>query len=65
MDMAFEIDVRDVVPAVRVPTLIVHNVDDPVCHVENARFLASEHPRREVRRAARQHPHPLGRGGHG
>ena len=43
-DMAFEIDVRDVVPAVRVPTLIVHNVDDPVCHVENARFLARTIP---------------------
>jgi class 3 adenylate cyclase len=43
-DMAFEIDVRDVVPAVRVPTLIVHNVDDPVCHVENARFLARNIP---------------------
>jgi class 3 adenylate cyclase len=23
-----------------VPTLIIHAVDDPVCHVENARFLA-------------------------
>jgi class 3 adenylate cyclase len=32
------------VPAVRVPTLIVHNVDDPVCHVENARFLARNIP---------------------
>jgi class 3 adenylate cyclase len=44
MDMAFEIDVRDVVPAVRVPTLIVHLVDDPVCHVENARYLAKRIP---------------------
>jgi class 3 adenylate cyclase len=42
--MAFEIDVRDVVPAVHVPTLIVHRVDDPICHVENARFLASRIP---------------------
>jgi class 3 adenylate cyclase len=39
-NMAFDIDVRDVVPAVRVPTLIVHTADDPVCHVENARYLA-------------------------
>jgi pimeloyl-ACP methyl ester carboxylesterase len=38
--MAFEIDVRDVVPAINVPTLIVHAVEDQVCHVENARFLA-------------------------
>ena len=42
--MAFEIDVRDVVPAVRVPTLIVHRVDDTICHVENARFLADRIP---------------------
>jgi pimeloyl-ACP methyl ester carboxylesterase len=42
--MAFEIDVRHVVPAVRVPTLIVHAVDDAVCHVENARFLARTIP---------------------
>jgi class 3 adenylate cyclase/esterase/lipase len=40
MRMAFEIDVRDVVPTVKVPTLIVHRSDDPVCHVENARWLS-------------------------
>jgi pimeloyl-ACP methyl ester carboxylesterase len=40
MRMAFEIDVRHVAPAIRVPTLIVHAVDDRMCHVENARFLA-------------------------
>ena len=40
MRMAFEIDVRDVVPTVSVPTLIVHRVGDGVCHVGNARFLA-------------------------
>ena len=44
MNMAFDIDVRDVVPAVRVPTLIVHHVDDLICHVENARFLAKHIP---------------------
>ena len=40
MRMAFEIDVRDVVPAINVPTLIVHAARDGVCHVENARYLA-------------------------
>ena len=40
MRMAFEIDVRDVVPSVNTPTLIVHRTDDKVCHVENARWLA-------------------------
>ena len=44
LTMAMEIDVRDVVPSVRVPTLIVHRVDDPICHVENARFLAEHIP---------------------
>ena len=42
MRMAFDIDVRDVVPAINVPTLIIHAVEDRVCHVENARFLARE-----------------------
>jgi class 3 adenylate cyclase len=38
--MAFDIDVRHVAAAINVPTLILHAVDDRVCHVENARFLA-------------------------
>jgi class 3 adenylate cyclase len=40
MRMAFEIDVRDVVPTVTTPTLIVHRVGDKVCSVENARWLS-------------------------
>jgi class 3 adenylate cyclase/pimeloyl-ACP methyl ester carboxylesterase len=40
MRMAFEIDVRDVVPAVTAPTLIVHRVGDKICSVENARWLS-------------------------
>ena len=40
MRMAFDIDVRDVVSAINVPTLVIHAVEDQVCHVENARFLA-------------------------
>lgn len=40
MRMAHDIDVRDVAPAIKVPTLIFHAVGDGVCHVENARFLA-------------------------
>jgi class 3 adenylate cyclase len=42
--MAFEIDVRDVVPTVRVPALILHAVDDCVCNIENARFVAAAMP---------------------
>ena len=44
MRMAYDIDVRDVAPAVKVPTLIFHSVEDAVCHVENARFLARTVP---------------------
>lgn len=42
--MAFEIDVRHVAPVINVPTLIIHTVEDQVCHVENARFLARTIP---------------------
>jgi len=44
MRMAFEIDVRYVASAINVPTLILHAVEDAVCHVENARFLARTVP---------------------
>jgi class 3 adenylate cyclase len=40
MRMALDIDVRDVVPAIRVPTLIVHRTGDSVCDVHNGRYLA-------------------------
>lgn len=40
MRVAFEIDVRHVAPSVKVPTLVLHRTEDPVCHVENARWLA-------------------------
>jgi class 3 adenylate cyclase len=44
MRMAFEIDVRDVVPAVNVPTLVMHRTGDRLSHVENGRFLAANIP---------------------
>jgi class 3 adenylate cyclase len=44
MRMAFDIDVRDVVPSVKVPSLVVHAAGDRVCHVENGRFLARTLP---------------------
>ncbi len=44
MRMAFDIDVRDIVPAVRTPTLVLHAVGDKVCHVENGRYLARTIP---------------------
>jgi pimeloyl-ACP methyl ester carboxylesterase len=44
MRMAFEIDVRDIVGSVRVPTLILNRRGDKICHVENARYLAKNIP---------------------
>ncbi len=44
MRMAHDIDVRSVVPTIRVPTLILHSVGDQICHVENARYLARTIP---------------------
>ena len=42
--MAFEVDVRGVVPTIHVPVLILHAVGDQICHVENARYLAGHLP---------------------
>ena len=42
--MAFDIDVRDVVPSIHVPTLIIHATDDRVCNIENARWVARTIP---------------------
>ena len=42
--MAFEIDVREMVPSIHVPALIVHAAGDRVCHVENGRWLARNLP---------------------
>lgn len=44
MRMAFDIDVRDIVNTIRVPTLVLHAEGDLICHVENGRFLAREIP---------------------
>jgi pimeloyl-ACP methyl ester carboxylesterase len=40
MRMAYEIDVRHVVPSITTPTLVLHRVGDLVCHIENGRWLA-------------------------
>jgi class 3 adenylate cyclase len=42
--MAFDIDVRHVLSAINVPTLVLHHAGDRICHVENARYLASHIP---------------------
>jgi len=42
--MNTEIDVRHVLPAVRVPTLLVYRADDPDVRVEEGRWIASRIP---------------------
>ncbi|HVQ56186.1 MAG TPA: alpha/beta fold hydrolase [Pyrinomonadaceae bacterium] len=42
--MNAEIDVRDVLPSIRVPTLVIHRVDDACLKVEEGRFVASKIP---------------------
>lgn len=43
-DMISQIDVRDVLPAVRVPTLVMHRTADPWIRVEHGRYLAEHIP---------------------
>jgi class 3 adenylate cyclase len=42
--MNSDIDIRDVLPAVRVPTLLLHRVDDRRVAVDEARFIAGRIP---------------------
>jgi pimeloyl-ACP methyl ester carboxylesterase len=44
MSALFEIDVRDVLPSIRVPTLILHRVGDQIAPVEGARLMAEKVP---------------------
>lgn len=42
--MDLEIDVREVLGAIRVPTLVIHRSGDRVCRVEQARWIAEQIP---------------------
>lgn len=42
--ITMEIDIRDVLPAIRVPTLVLHRTDDQVVPVEAGRYLAEHIP---------------------
>jgi pimeloyl-ACP methyl ester carboxylesterase len=39
-----EFDVRDVLPSIRVPTLVMHRTDDSFIKVEHSRYIASKVP---------------------
>ena len=42
--MNTEIDVRPILPAIRVPTLVMHRTGDPRCNVEAGRYLSNHIP---------------------
>ncbi len=44
MQMNARVDVRDALPAVRVPTLVLHRRGDPLFRVDEARYLAEHIP---------------------
>ena len=48
MQMNREIDVRNILPLVSVPALILHRTDERVIDVENARYLARHIPRAKL-----------------
>ena len=39
-ELAAEVDIRDVLPAISVPTLVLHRKDDSLWPVEGARYIA-------------------------
>jgi class 3 adenylate cyclase/alpha-beta hydrolase superfamily lysophospholipase len=44
VEMNGDIDVRDILSSIRVPTLILHGTGDKVCRIENGRYLAEKIP---------------------
>jgi pimeloyl-ACP methyl ester carboxylesterase/class 3 adenylate cyclase len=40
LEMNNRIDIRRILPTIRVPTLVVHRSDDPLCPVEGGRYIA-------------------------
>lgn len=42
--MNTDIDIRHVLPAIRVPTLVLHRTGDPLCPVEGGRYIAAHIP---------------------
>lgn len=42
MRMLFEVDVRDVLSTIAVPTLVVHRADNPITTIDQGRYVAGE-----------------------
>jgi pimeloyl-ACP methyl ester carboxylesterase len=59
--MNYQIDVRPILPAIRVPTLILHRVGDQRVNVGGARYLAEHMPgARYVELPGNDHPFWVG-----
>ena len=43
-EVDWEVDVREILPTIRVPTLVIHRVDDRSVPIENGRFIADHIP---------------------
>ena len=57
-----ELDVRDVLPSIQAPTLVMRRKNDPFLDPRHTPVPRRQHPLREVRGAARpRQPDPLGR----
>ena len=52
-----DIDIRSILPSIRVPTLVIHRAGDLAVPIEAWTLRGRPHPRRGVRRTARRHPH--------
>ena len=39
-----QLDLRDILPAIHVPTLLIHRVDDPIIRVQGSRLMAERMP---------------------
>jgi class 3 adenylate cyclase len=44
MDLIGEFDVRDILPSIRVPTLVLHRRDDSFIKIEHSRYIAQQIP---------------------
>src|SRR5215469_2454688 len=61
LEVAFEIDIRAILPAIRVPTLVIHRSGDRFAPVEHGRYLAQHIiGARYVELEGSDHPHFIG-----
>ena len=61
IQLAAEIDIREVLPAISVPTLVLHRTGDRLWPVEGARFVAEQIPGAQLVELDGQRPLPVRR----